>query len=179
MVTHYLLEDKIDIPDGVNVSIQGNMVTVSGKNGSVNREFIHPRISIIIAGKTIIIRAEKVKKKTQALYGTWRSHLRNMITGLTEGFEYKMKAVYSHFPMKISVKGDHVEIDNFLGEAVPRRAKILGDTVVKISGQELSVTGIDKEHVGQTAANIEQKTKIKRFDPRVFQDGIYIISKGR
>jgi len=59
----------------------------------------------------------------------------------------------------------------------PRVAKILGETKVKVSGNEVTVSGINKEDVGQTAANIEQKTKIKRFDPRIFQDGIYIVQK--
>jgi len=90
-----------------------------------------------------------------------------------------MKAVFSHFPMKIRVIGQTVDIENFLGEAVPRKARIVGDTKVNISGEMLKITGINKEHVGQTTANIEQATKIKKVDPRVFQDGIYIISKGR
>ena len=68
-------------------------------------------------------------------------------------------------------------IGNFLGEKKPRLARILGETKVKVSGNEVVVSGISKEDVGQTAANIEQVTKIKRFDPRIFQDGIYIVDK--
>jgi large subunit ribosomal protein L6 len=48
---------------------------------------------------------------------------------------------------------------------------------VEIRGQEVIVEGIDKEECGQTAANLEQATKIKDKDPRVFQDGIYIVEK--
>jgi large subunit ribosomal protein L6 len=100
-----------------------------------------------------------------------------MIKGVTEGFEYKMSIVYSHFPMQTKVEGKTVVISNFLGEKKPRIAKIVGGTTVKVSGNSVVVSGINKEDVGQTTANIEQKTKIKRFDPRVFQDGIYVVEK--
>ena len=110
--------------------------------------------------------------------GTFRSHITNMIIGVTAGFEYKMKIVYSHFPVKTSVKGDKFVIENFLGEKYPRSASILGDTKISTKGDEVVLTGSDKEHVGQTAANIEQITRIKGYDPRVFQDGIYITQKG-
>jgi large subunit ribosomal protein L6 len=101
-----------------------------------------------------------------------------MIKGVTEGFEYGMKIVYSHFPMKTTVKKDGFIIENFLGEAAPRKAKIVGETKVQISGDEVTVKGLNKEEVGQTAANIELATYIKHYDPRVFQDGIYIVNKG-
>ena len=88
-----------------------------------------------------------------------------------------MTILYAHFPMQVKVDGKTLVIGNFLGEKKPRIAKILGETKVKVSGNEVAVSGINKEDVGQTAANIEQKTKIKRFDPRIFQDGIYIVQK--
>ena len=75
--------------------------------------------------------------------------------------------------------GSEVQISNFLGEKRPRRAKIVGSTQVEIKGDVLLVNGPDIEAVGQTAANVEQATKIKNYDPRVFQDGIYIVEKAR
>jgi large subunit ribosomal protein L6 len=118
-----------------------------------------------------------MKKTQKAMVGTFASHIRNMIKGVTEGFEYRMKVVYSHFPMQLKVEKDKLMIGNFLGEKKPRSANILGESKVKASGDEVVVTGINKEDVGQTAANIEQATRIKRFDPRVFQDGIYTVEK--
>ncbi|MFQ6073567.1 MAG: 50S ribosomal protein L6, partial [Methanosarcinales archaeon] len=64
-----------------------------------------------------------------------------------------------------------------LGEKKPRFAKILENVEVKIDGDEVIITGINIEDVGLTAANIEQATRIKRRDPRVFQDGIYLINR--
>ena len=102
-----------------------------------------------------------------------------MIKGVKNGFEYRMKIVYSHFPMKTTVRKDGLYIENFLGESSPRKAKIIGSTKVQVSGDEVILTGNNKEDTGQTAANIELATNIKGYDPRVFQDGIYIVSKGR
>jgi len=101
-----------------------------------------------------------------------------MMSGVAYGFQYKLKLVYSHFPIQVKVEGRTISIDNFLGERKPRSARIMGESSVVVQGDELVVTGIDKEEVGQTAANIEQATRIKGRDPRVFQDGIYLVEKG-
>ena len=109
--------------------------------------------------------------------GTFTAHIRNMIFGVTQGFEYKMKTVYSHFPIKTIVEGNEFIIQNFLGERSARRAKILDSVTVDIKGDDITVSGIDKEKVGQTAVNIERAARVKRRDIRVFQDGVYIVSK--
>jgi len=100
-----------------------------------------------------------------------------MVAGVKEGFTYEMKIVYSHFPLKATVKGSEFIIENFLGEKFPRKTRILGETKVEVKGDQVLLTGADVEAVGQTAANIEQATRIRGFDPRIFQDGIYITKK--
>ena len=72
---------------------------------------------------------------------------------------------------------DELIINNFLGERKPRSARILPGAKVEIGKDEVSITGIDKEQVGQTMANIEQATKVRGFDIRIFQDGIYLVEK--
>ena len=121
-----------------------------------------------------------VGKKTRAMVGTWAAHIRNMVKGSQENYEYKLKVCFSHFPIKVKVQPDRVIIENFLGERTPRKARIMGApaTKVKSAGEEITVTGPDIEAVSQTAANLEQSCKIRGFDPRVFQDGIYITQKG-
>ena len=109
--------------------------------------------------------------------GTAVAHIRNMITGVTEGYTYKLKIVYSHFPVTAKVEGDKILIQNFLGERTPRVAKIVGDTKVEIKDQEITVTGIDLEEVSQTSGNIEQACRIIGFDRRRFPDGVFITSK--
>ncbi len=68
-------------------------------------------------------------------------------------------------------------IENFTGERSPRIAKTIGDTKVIVKHEDVIVQGINIEHVSQTAANIEKATKIKRKDPRVFLDGIYVYER--
>jgi large subunit ribosomal protein L6 len=85
--------------------------------------------------------------------------------------------VFSHFPISVKVKEKTVSIENFTGERNPRKAKIIGDAQVKVQGEDVIVQGINLEEVSQTAANIEQATKVKRKDPRVFLDGIYVFER--
>jgi large subunit ribosomal protein L6 len=168
---------KISIPEGVSVSFSQDLFVVRGPKGTVERRFWYPGIKIEAREGEIIVDAESSRKEQKAMVGTFASHIKNLMTGVTEGFECKLKIVYAHFPMQVKVEGKTLIIGNFLGEKKPRIAKILGETTVKVSGNEVIVSGINKENVGQTAANIEQKTKIKRFDPRTFQDGIYIVQR--
>ncbi len=168
---------KIEIPEGVSVSLSRDVFTARGPKGTVERKFWYPGIRIEVEEEKILVDAESSRKEQKAMVGTFTSHIKNLIIGVSEGFECKMTIVYAHFPMQVKVEGKTFIIGNFLGEKKPRVAKILGETKVKVSGSEVIVTGINKEDVGQTAANIEQKTKIKRFDPRTFQDGIYIVQK--
>ena len=88
-----------------------------------------------------------------------------------------MQVVFSHFPINVSAKGKEIEINNFTGEKKPRKAEIVGNTKVEIKGKEIILKGINKEEIGQTAANLEKATKIKNRDQRVFQDGIYLTEK--
>lgn len=101
-----------------------------------------------------------------------------MAQGVTHGFEARMKVVAAHFPMKVAVKEHHIVIENFLGEK-SRTAAILPGVEAKVDGEFVILSGPDIERVGQSAANIERTTKIRDYDPRVFQDGIYIIEKAR
>ncbi len=167
----------IEIPEGVSVSLSQDVFTAKGPKGTVERTFWYPGIKIDVREGEVVVDAESSRKEQKAMVGTFASHLKNLIIGVSEGFECKMNIVYAHFPMQVKVEGKTLVIGNFLGEKKPRIAKILGETKVKVSGNEIVVSGINKEDVGQTAANIEQKTKIKRFDPRIFQDGIYIVQK--
>ena len=168
---------SVEVPAGVTVTYDNRVVTVKGPKGENTKELYYPGIVITLNEGEVVVDSDIMRKNYKAMAGTYASHISNMIKGVTEGFEYKMNIVYSHFPMQTKVEGKTFVISNFLGEKKPRVAKIVGSTTVKVSGNSVVVSGICKEDVGQTTANIEQKTKIKRFDPRVFQDGIYVVEK--
>lgn len=172
------LAKSINIPDGVEVQLDRSVVKISGPKGKLERDFWYPNIVIEKVDDSLKVNTKVQGRRQKAIIGTFASHLNNMVLGVTEGFEYRLKIVYSHFPIQVKPTGSEVLISNFLGERKDRKAVIIGSVKVEVDGDELIVTGIDKEDVGQTAANIEQSTKIRRFDPRVFQDGIYITAKG-
>ena len=167
----------VEIPEDVDIKIDGRIVTVRGEKGELTRDFSHTSISIYLEEKRITAKANWPRKREAALVGTICSHVRNMITGVTKGFTYKLKIVFSHFPISVKVKERTVVIENFTGERSPRIAKIVGDSKVAVKGEDIIVNGINVEAVSQTAANIEQATKIKKKDHRVFLDGIYVYER--
>ncbi len=171
------ISEEVEIPEGVEVTVEGNTVKVKGPKGELQRELKYPGVKILLEDGKVAVFKEFPRKKDIAIARTFKAHIANMIKGVTEGFTYKLKVLYSHFPMTVKVQGNEVVIENFLGEKNPRRARILPGVTVKVMGQEIIVEGIDREAVGQTAANIEQATRITKWDRRVFQDGIYIVEK--
>ncbi|SEH53321.1 MULTISPECIES: 50S ribosomal protein L6 [Halopenitus] len=168
---------EINIPDDVSAAIDHLDLTVEGPNGSVTRRLWFPDIEVSIEDGAVVIASENEDAKTNATVGTFESHVANMIHGVTEGWEYKMEVFYAHFPMQVTVEGDDVVIENFLGEKAARRTPIRGDTDVQVDGEEIALSGPSKEDVGQTAADIEQLTRVSDKDTRVFQDGVYIVEK--
>jgi large subunit ribosomal protein L6 len=167
----------IQVPDDVDVTLDGRKVTVKGAKGTITRDFTFAPISITRENKTIRVWARWARKKESSLIGTISSHIQNMITGVQKGFTYKTKIVFSHFPISVKLKDKAVLIENFTGERNPRKARIIGNAQVKIQAEDVIVQGVNLEDVSQTAANIEQATKIKRKDPRIFLDGIYVYER--
>jgi len=167
----------IQIPEDVELTLEDKKVTVKGPKGALTQDFHHARVSMETDGKTMRIWSEWPRKKQASLVGTINSHVQNMITGVRKGFTYKLKIVFSHFPISVKVMEKIVLIENFTGERNPRKARIAGDVKVKIQAEDILVQGLNLENVSQTAANIEQATKVKRKDPRVFLDGIYVYER--
>ena len=172
---------NIELPEGVSANIDGDDVTLSKNGSSISRTFRNSRISVISVDGKIQVFCDLPRRKHKALAGTWAAHLKNMVRGIDSGFEYRLKAVYSHFPMTLKVDGNIMTITNLFGEKVPRSANLPwtpSEVQVRVENKvDVIVTGADREKVGQTAANIERACKIRKRDRRVFQDGIYIVSK--
>jgi len=168
---------ELEIPDDVSAETDHLDLTVEGPNGSVTRRLWYPDVSVTVEGDHVVIESEADDANTRATLGTFESHVQNMLHGVTEGWEYQMEIFYAHFPMQVSVEGNEVVIENFLGERAPRKVPIRGDTEVQVDGEEITLSGPDKEAVGQTAADIEQLTRVPDKDTRIFQDGVYITQK--
>lgn len=170
------IREEVMVPKGVEVKLTGKTVEISGLKGRLTRTFDIIGIDLKREGESIVIEAARSRRKQHAAVGAVKSHLLNMMKGVTEEFTYKLRIVYAHFPITVKVEGKRALIHNFLGERSPRIAKIIGNAKVQVKDDEIIVDGIDKEEVGQTAFNLEQATYVKRRDPRTFQDGIYRVT---
>ncbi|MFC3477150.1 50S ribosomal protein L6 [Halobacterium litoreum] len=168
---------EIEIPDDVTAEVDHLDLTVDGPEGSVTRRLWFPDVKVTVEDGVVAIESEAEDAKTNATVGTFESHVNNMLHGVTEGWEYRLQVHYSHFPMQVDLEGDEVVIQNFLGEKAPRRTPVRGDTDVSIEEEEVVLSGPSIEDVGQTAADIEQLTRVTDKDTRVFQDGVYIVEK--
>jgi large subunit ribosomal protein L6 len=167
----------IQVPDGVTISVADKKVTVQGAKATLTRDFSYAPISIDADAKSISLSAQWPRKKESAMVGTIESHIKNMITGVTKGYTYKLKIVYSHFPITVKIQDRAVLVENFTGERRARKAKILGDVKVKLETDDIIVQGANLEDVSQTAANIETMTRVTNKDPRVFLDGLFVFER--
>lgn len=114
------IKKTVAIPDDVAVSIDGRMVTISGPKGEVARELWYPHITIqqIEDAISVDVDAAMIRKKQKAMVGTLASHIKNMVDGVTHGYRYRMKMVYSHFPVQLRIDDGKFIIGNFLGERI-------------------------------------------------------------
>lgn len=178
MVKIAFFKELLEIPAGVKVTVdENNHVTVQGpKGGPITKDFSHAAgIKITIEGNKIYFSTNFPKGLTLALVKTLINIINNLIIGVQTNYKYLCKICYSHFPFSCSLAPETNEIlvSNFLGEKAPRRVHVLDTVNVKIEGDDIILTGPDKEKLGQTAANLKKACRIKKKDPRVFQDGIY------
>ncbi len=171
------ISQEIEIPEGVEANLEGNKLTVKGVEGENSREFKIGKINFEKKNNKIIISYEKATKKEKKIINTITAHIQNMIKGVQEKFEYKLKICSSHFPMTVKIEENNVIIKNFLGEKIDRKTTIPEGAEVKVDKDIITITSTNKEIAGQAAANFEMITKIKNRDKRIFQDGVYIIDK--
>ncbi len=171
---------SVEIPQGVTVDVVGNTVKAKGSKGDVEKSFVNPRITVSKNDNSVVLETKKNLKPVQAdkmFVNTCRAHLRNIFKGVMNGYTAKLKICSGHFPMTVTLDGSTVVVKNFLGEKVPRKTQVMNGVKVQIQGEIITVTGNNIESVGQTAARIEQLTRITNRDRRIFQDGCFIISK--
>ena len=177
MSTEAVQQTSVAMPEGVTTTLQGRVLSVKGKLGEAKKSFDKINVNIAVDGNKVLISPFSTKKKDNVIINTITSIVNNMVTGVTKGYTYKVKVVYAHFPITVKTKGKQVLVENFVGERSPRVSEIVGDCKVTVEGDDVIVKGVSLEDVGQTAANIELATKIKRKDQRIFLDGLYIYHK--
>lgn len=172
-------EAEVSLPSGVTASLDGPILRVRGALGQVSRNLARMPVQVELEDGRIRVRTYGARRKQLAIVNTVRSLIQAMVFGVTKGYTYRLKVVYAHFPLSVKVKEKEVHIENFYGERAPRIARIVGDCKVSVEGDDVVIQGLSLEQVGQTAANLEAATSVKRKDQRVFLDGIYVYEKIR
>jgi large subunit ribosomal protein L9e len=176
----------------VQCEINARVVKVTGKLGTITRDFKHIDMDLMITEsepdeetgathKVVRLDLWFAFRKQLAVVRTVCSHIENMFVGVQRGFVYKMRFVYSHFPINVTTAGNVVEIRNFLGERRVRKVTLLdGVNYVRTADvkDQIELSGIDITKVSLVAAKIQQMTNIRHKDLRKFLDGIYVSEKG-
>ena len=150
-----LSKQPIAIPSGVEMTKNGDVITVKGPKGELSRSFKEDIVSLTIEAGTVSFAKEVDTVFSRALIGTYASHIMNMITGVTEGFEKKL--VIEGVGFRSEVKGSNLEM--LLGFSHPVVMPIPDGISVTAEKNVITVSGIDKERTMQFAAQIRAKKK--------------------
>lgn len=148
----------ITIPSGVTVAVTDGVVAVKGPRGELKQE-LHPNVNVAVTAEGIIVTvADPSDKKQGALWGLFASLLKNMITGVTVGFTKQLEINGVGF--KFAVNGKKVVLN--IGYSHPVEFNIPAGVEIKTEGNVMTISGNDKQVVGETAAQVRD---LKRVEP--------------
>ncbi len=149
---------KIIIPAGVTVTVDNNKVNVKGPKGELSLDLVK-NITVEIAENELSVKRANDEKNVRAMHGTTNANIKNMITGVTEGFKKDLEIIGVGY--RFNVKGNTLVIN--AGYSHPVEIEVpTGLSVEATSNTEISVKGIDKVLVGEFAANIR---KVRQPEP--------------
>jgi large subunit ribosomal protein L6 len=168
---------KIEIPQGVEVEIEGSRIVVKGNGKENSREFKLGEISLEKKENSVVVWCKDGTKNEKKVINTFGAHIKNLMDGIVEDFKYELKICFVHFPITVEINGNEALIKNFLGEKTPRKCSIPNGVKAELNKEIITITSHNKELAGQAAANFEKATRIRLRDRRIFQDGIFIITK--
>lgn len=148
----------IPVPAGVEVKIDGNVVSVKGAKGELSHTVASP-IEVALEDSTLMVTRPNDERESRSLHGLTRTLIANMIIGVTEGYKKNLEIVGTGY--RVQAKGADLEFA--LGFSHPVAVKAPEGITLTVEGPtKLSVSGIDKQQVGEVAANIR---KLRRPDP--------------
>jgi len=172
------LYEEIEIPEGIGASIDNDILIMKKDDKELRRKLV-ALIDVKVEGNKIVVSSTRNRRIEKRLFGTFKAHVKNMIKGFEEGFKYKLKIANVHFPMNVSFDSNNnaLVVKNFLGEKKDRVIKLVEGVDVKVDKEDIIVTSYDIEKAGHVATKIEKGTKVRNKDRRIFQDGIFLVSK--
>lgn len=149
----------IEIPANVEIKLDGDLVVVKGPKGTLEQR-IHPLVKVEVNEKEILVTVNKPENSEEnALWGLFRSLIFNMVLGVTEGFEKKLEINGVGYKARVEGKGKLIlnvgyshQVDFAIDEGLE----------CQVEGNIITISGIDKQSVGETAANIR---KVRKPEP--------------
>ena len=151
-------KQHISIPQGITVSLDKNLITVKGPKGEIKRDFDENLVKIQIVDNVITSEPIRNDKFSKSIWGTYMSHIENMIIGSQNSFEKKL--IIEGVGFKWEVKGEKLQLN--VGFSHPVFIDIPKDLSVVADKGNLTITGIDKDSVSRFAMQVR---KIKRGEP--------------
>ena len=148
----------ITVPAGVEVKVDGSVVSVKGSKGELSHSVASP-IQVSLEESTITVSRPNDEREARSLHGLTRTLISNMIVGVTEGYKKNLEIVGTGY--RVQAKGSDLEFALGYSHPVPVKAPE-GITLTVDSPTKVSVSGINKQQVGEVAANIR---KLRRPDP--------------
>ena len=148
----------IEVPSGVEVKVEGTLATVTGPRGTLSQA-IPTQISVRQEGAQVLVERPNDERENRALHGLVRSLVANMVEGVTEGFEKQLEIQGVGY--RVQAQGSDLVFSLGYSHQIPVKAPE-GITFEVASPTRFSVKGIDKQQVGEVAANIR---KLRKPDP--------------
>lgn len=179
---HYLEERIVEVPESTDAKMEpirgGYTVSIKGPKGELTKTFSRLNVHLSLKEKIFTIQSHFGKKREAAMVGTIAGHLKNMIKGVNEQYTYRVRVITSHFPATVEVQTNEVLIKNLYGRRDPIRVPLDPSVDVKVKGEFVTITGINKEATSQVAARLAEASRLRgrrSKDPTVFQDGLYVV----
>jgi len=151
-------ERKLNIPEGVTVTVEGSKVTVKGAKGELSLE-VNPLVVVTVEENIVRTAQKTVSKQANMMQGTTNSLINGMLVGVSTGFEKGLEAVGVGY--RFNVQGNKIVVNagysNPVEVIVPE-----GLSVELVSNTEITIKGIDKQKVSEFAANVR---KIRQPEP--------------
>jgi large subunit ribosomal protein L6 len=159
-----LAKKPIEIPAGVTATLENGTFTVKGPKGTLTRAF-RKEVTMVIDGTNILVTQNGSDVFARSLLGTYASHIKNMIEGVTKGYEKKL--VLEGVGFKSNVAGN--SLDLALGFSHPVKVEIPTGISVTAEKNVITITGIDKEMVGQFSAHVRSLKKPEPYKGKGFR----------
>ncbi|MDO8561913.1 MAG: 50S ribosomal protein L6 [bacterium] len=144
----------ITVPAGTEISVSGGEIVVKGKGGTLRRA-MHGEVSVAVDGKTVSVTPVSESRLARALWGTYAAHVRNMIAGVNQPFTKKLQIEGIGFRAELSGKTLSLQI----GFSHPVKVAIPEGLTVAVEKNIITISGSDRERVGQFAASVRALKK--------------------